>query len=311
MRAKTLFRAIAGVALALLLTYGVEYWRNNRAATWPSTAKLGASFDLGADWLSADLATNVKHRNPIVWWMLSEAAQQSADPRLEAALAAYSAMWLDPRPPSIWRNLFDPNAQAPRPNLTARTLPYYNFQMLHALTCDGELGGREFIQAQYAPDFCRGRVGLLPTCVSHQLLAVRFALRSGCGDATSHHALQTVLQERIVAQLTRDPRVVDVYVQRLLLLADSGARARIKPVWVRRLLEAQLPDGGWGDFDPRLPLPRGYALGYSSSLLGVERPRSLLHTTAQALWLLTILRSSEDPPGPTASGPSAATRPNG
>lgn len=70
--------------------------------------------------------------------------------------------------------------------------------------------------------------------------------RNGCGDAAGLQQLPGFLQDRIEREVTWDSRVTDAYLQRVLMLLESGAADRVEPVWVARILDAQNADGGWG-----------------------------------------------------------------
>lgn len=97
------------------------------------------------------------------------------------------------------------------------------------------------------------------------------------------------LQARLVDQLTWDPRPVDVYLQRLLMLTESGAGDRIRPTWVRDLLGAQLPDGAWTNTPVLLPLPGARDLVWTRNGIGPGRAVGSFHTTVQGIYLLSLM----------------------
>ena len=90
--------------------------------------------------------------------------------------------------------------------------------------------------------------------MTHQLVEIRLLQRSECGDPAQLDDTVLQLQQRITRQLLLDPRVVDAYMQRVLMLVESGAGALAKPIWIWKLVDAQQPDGGWSTFEPLLPL---------------------------------------------------------
>jgi hypothetical protein len=92
---------------------------------------------------------------------------------------------------------------------------------------------------------------LHPRCVTHQLMAIRLLQKRNCGD---HRKLTMRLLDIIETELSWDFRVTDSYLQRTLMLAESGDMDRLKPVWIQRILDAQMPDGGWSDFHPLLDI---------------------------------------------------------
>jgi hypothetical protein len=83
--------------------------------------------------------------------------------------------------------------------------------------------------------------------------------------------------------------VVDVYLQRVLMLAESGDARSIKPIWLQNVIEAQRPDGGWSGVDPLLPLGAGRYLGFDGRGFTLRRPVSDFHATAQGVLLFSIL----------------------
>jgi hypothetical protein len=119
-------------------------------------------------------------------------------------------------------------------------------------------------------------------------MGVRLAQRRGCFEPDVARQFVSTLQEKVVNQLVWDPRVVDVYIQRVLMLAESGMKQKIKPVWLQRVLDAQLTDGGWDNFYHLFPINRAYYVGIT--YMPTIRPRkSNFHATAQGVLLLSLL----------------------
>jgi hypothetical protein len=121
------------------------------------------------------------------------------------------------------------------------------------------------------------------------MMGYRIAQRNGCGIADLDAKI-AVLQKTMGMQLRYDPRVVDVYIQRVLMLVDSGAMDRINPRWVERVIAAQQADGGWSDIQPLIPVGGGKYLGFNSKAVTVGVPISNFHTTAQGVLLMSLLR---------------------
>ena len=116
--------------------------------------------------------------------------------------------------------------------------------------------------------------------------------RSQCGDQVQLDSSIETLQQRIHTQMTWDPRVVDVYMQRVLMLVESGAGDTVKPVWLQQLIDAQQPDGGWSAFMPLVPIGGGCSIG-TSRLLSIGAPRSDFHITAQGVLLFALLTNPQ------------------
>jgi hypothetical protein len=165
--------------------------------------------------------------------------------------------------------------------------PDYNQHFFYAITCDRELAEAPEIAAQNEAAFCGGHP-LRPACVTHQMMGLLLLKRSECGDTAQLDQTIRMLQQRIRKQLTWDFRVVDVYMQRVLMLVASGARDAVKPIWLRQLLKAQQADGGWSNFMPLLPIGNDRYIGIRR-LLAIGPPEADFHITAQGVLLFTLL----------------------
>lgn len=74
-------------------------------------------------------------------------------------------------------------------------------------------------------------------------MGFRFMQRTGCNDEAWVAGPVDRLSALIKWQSRLDFRVVDVYLQRVLMQLGSGYPRRVNPRWVVRILEAQLADG--------------------------------------------------------------------
>ena len=97
------------------------------------------------------------------------------------------------------------------------------------------------------------------------------------------------LQQDVISELMWDFRVGDAYIQRVLMLVDSGAYNNVKPIWIKNILEAQNKDGSWDDLHPILHLGNNKVFAYTSMLPKIQIIKADFHTTAQAIWLLNLL----------------------
>ncbi len=73
------------------------------------------------------------------------------------------------------------------------------------------------------------------------------------------------------------------------MLVETGAYDQVKPIWISNILKAQNEDGSWDDFHPILYLGSDYVLAHTSTLPKIGKPKADFHTTAQAIWLLSLL----------------------
>lgn len=272
----------------LAVLYAGLFYSNNRDLAWPEPARIETSFTAGVGWLVAHREKILEHSNPALWWMVQQAAEQSQDPALLALFADYHSRYLE-RGRNIWRPLFYPGRWVPIAPAELMDLPDYNLHFLYAISCDPELAQQPRIQAQLNADYC-DRYPWRPACVTHQMIGFRLMQRAECGDAQATAAAVSQLHARIIRQLTWDPRVVDVYLQRVLMLVESGVQQRVKPVWLHRILDAQLADGGWSAIDPLISLPGKVGIGFDARGLTFKQPVSDFHATAQGVMLTSLLR---------------------
>lgn len=282
---------VLGAALLLLCLFmGYQLWQNNKAAKYPERARIKESLDLGISWLENNRDKLEAGGNPMLWWMVKESAALSHNAALEKLFLEYRTRYLDTNPISPWTYLFSPDARVPLYAAELEGFPDYNVFFFYGLSCSGDLAQVDIIKQQLAADFCDTHHLISPACVTHQLMGVRFMQRRHCDSALAGE-LVGVLQDRIVTQLTWDVRVVDVYLQRVLMLVDSGAGSRVKPIWISRILDAQGKDGGWSGFHALIPVGPELAVGFSGAVVGLGKGRANFHATAQGVLLMSLLLS--------------------
>lgn len=274
------------LTVLLLLAAGILIKNNNRSEPMPGKNEISASLEKAIQYLATNRDRVLAQQDPIILWMIQESGNLTKDERLQTMAAEYVAAMPYNSP---WQYLFNRDSTAPLrlENLTA--LPDYNLHFLYGLSCDEKLGALEKVQQQNEPGFCRNNHPFSQICLTHQLMGLRFMQRRRCGDSTHNANLVAELQQKIQTQLTWDPRVVDLYIQRLLILVESGAQAQVKPVWLRKVLTAQLPDGGWGNFQPLIPMGKTRALGFTAQWIGMDRPQTTLHATAEGILLMSLM----------------------
>jgi hypothetical protein len=269
--------------------YAASLWANHRAVPAPDKAVLTASLERAISWLDDAMQGAESYTDPYLWWMLKQAAATTRNRHLVTFYNSIEPSLLKNRHWYIWSDMFDPDAAVALPPFsTLRFLPYYDYLYLYGLTCNTDWESEPEVQSQLQPDFCSMHF-LHPNCTTRQLLGVRFMQRNGCGDPDRVAGLVRELQGRIVAELDWDPRVTDAYIMRVLMLVESGAADRVRPVWIQRILDAQHADGGWGDVAPVLPLPNGKVLGFASTGPAYRELRSDFRTTAKCIRLLSLL----------------------
>lgn len=291
---KKLFYLILLLVVVPLFAYLVGVYQNNRDLPRPDVALMEEQLEASTQWLLNNEADILQQANPMLWWMLYEVEKLSHDSRIGGLLTRYSQKY-----PRIlegsWGPLFD---AVPRSYLSAYSvngLPYYNQHFIYALNCAADIADEiSIVKQQNQADFCHQPNYIYrPACTTHQLMGINFLLTRKCGLLPDINEVVASLQSDIKLQLTLDIRVVDVYLQRVLMLLITGAEQEVKPVWIQRILDHQLDDGGWGDFVPLIPVSDGKSFGFSSKILSMGKEKSTFHATAQGVLILSTLLNNE------------------
>lgn len=289
---KLIWFAFAAMML-LAIIYAINVVAiNNRATTAPTESELRVSYEKSIGWMLTHRTQILASSNTMLWWMVMRSAELTRDPRLHSLFAEYKERQMDHDRIGVWRHWFSRHSPTPVIFTDIAHYPDYNLFFVYAAACDAELAELDIIKRQQEAQFCSDVHPISPACVTHQLMGARMMLERGCGEPQAVSALISTLQDKVVGQLTWDPRVVDVYLQRVLMLADTGAMARIKPIWLRRILDAQRPDGGWGQMQALVPLPSNRAIGFNARGLGVGTVESDFHATAQGVLLLSLVHDA-------------------
>lgn len=280
-----------GVILLIAILFGgYQLWQNNKVVRYPQKLKIDTSLKKGIEWLDNHRTEILNEENPMLWWMVKESAQLTGDSTLNSLYTQYRTKYLDTSPNATWSHLFYAHSAAPLNTWQLEGIPNYNLFFLYGLSCNADLAESTIIKEQLRPEFCDAHL-FSPACVTHQLMGFRFMQRRDCGNSEQVRNAIDILQRKIVTQLTWDPRVVDVYLQRALMLEDSGASEQIKPIWIARILSAQDSYGGWSGFQPLIPLGKGIAAGFSARGVSVAQRQADFHATAQGVLLMSLLLS--------------------
>lgn len=280
---------IGVVLLLVLLVYAALVAANNTGGGKVQQEQVEASLERSIEWLVEHRDRILESNNPTLWWWVMRSANITRDPRLMQLYFEYHRRHLKDSIANPWVQMFeDRRMEDLGPEMIAQ-LPDYNQYMLFGLSCSAHLFGTDVIQRQTRTNFCREYHPVSPACVTHQMMGLNFRIQRQCGNSAELKAQMKQLQEKVVWQLRLDPRVVDVYLQRVMMLLDTGAGTAVNPRWVQRVLDAQLDDGGWARIDPLFPVGGGKVLGLSSKSIGLSTLSGNFHTTAQGLLIMSLL----------------------
>jgi len=281
-------------AVILLAAYLYAVYQNNRDVDYPQTAQMQQQLEKSVQWLVNNEANILPQTNPMLWWMLFEVQKISPDKRIADLLEKYHQ-----RNPhiikSVWGPLFDGVQHRRLAGYSVEGVPYYNQHFIYALNCAADIEDELFIVAeQNTAKFCHQSAYFYrPACISHQLMGINFLRTKECGFLSNIDEVTQSLQEDLVTQLTWDIRVVDVYLQRVLMLLITGAEDNVKPVWIQQVLNQQLEDGGWGNFEVLINLGEQRSLGLGARGISLAQEKSDFHATAQGVYILSYLLSTK------------------
>lgn len=271
-----------------------QVWQNNRHIKPVSQVEIQRHFLRSVDWLKTNYTDVESITNPILWWMVKQAAQTSKNDSLKTIYKKYKRDHLDINPPNLSTPMFDSFYHPRLPDISSLSILHdYQIFFFYALSCDDELASEPLIQKQLTPDFCSLHY-LHPRCITHQLMGLRFMQRYQCGYDDTVKTTIEILQTVVTSELTWDFRVGDAYIQRVLMLTETGAYDSVKPIWIKNILNAQNEDGSWDDLHPILYLGNDRYLSHTSTLPKIKKPEADFHATAQAIWLLSLLLSQNE-----------------
>ena len=224
--------------------------------------------------------------------MVQRSARLTGDERLQDLFDTYYKRYFPTRRQGYGYLWFQEKGWAPVTYEQIESLDDYQQFFAYALTCDADLGRQPLIYAQNDPTYCDGHP-LRSSCVTHQMMGLQILRERRCGDVDRHSEVIQTLQKRVVRQLTLDPRLLDQYIQRVLMLLDTGALSMVKPVWINRVINGSLGDGGWPERRVILDIPGKYDLILTRNFIGLGEVKSLFHATAQALLIFALLMENE------------------
>lgn len=290
---KKILLAVAIIIVVLAIIYGLLYQKNNREIESVDALTVSESLERSIQWLTDNEEKILNDNNAMLWWMLKRSAEITKDYRILKLYKAYKAKYLDQNAYSLWRPLFIPYSNVNLDRVNLASFPDYNQYFIYGLTCNKKLGNSEIVQQQMKTDFCPNEHPISPACVTHQLMGLQFRIKRQCGNASEMLSQVKELQDMIALQLRWDVRVVDVYLQRVLMLIDTGASHRVKNQWLQNILDLQLDDGGWGPYQPLVRISGDQYIGFHAKGIKMLRTRSSLHATAQGVLIMSLLSSIE------------------
>jgi len=289
---KKIILATSLFAFSLFALYLFGVYQNNRDVAHPQSAQLELQHEASIKWLLANEEEMFLQVNPMLWWMLYESNKILPDSRISTMLEQYYSKYQQVVN-GPWGPLFGAQKRSYLAAYAVEGLPYYNQHFLYSLNCaQGLADDIDVVAQQNEASFCHQMHYIYrPACITHQLMGINFLHKKQCGTLSTIDEVTQSLQSDIELQLTWDIRVVDVYLQRVMMLLITGAESHVKPVWIQQVLDHQLEDGGWGDFASLSGRGSGRSIGFSSRIISLGEEKSSFHATAQGVYILSYLLS--------------------
>ena len=287
-------RIVFIVCCVPLIIYSVLLYNNNVPSAPVSHEDIERSFNRSVDWLVTNRLELYDAHNPYLWWMISEAKKNSKNPALSNVFQGYLLRIREN--PGQAANPFNaiilPSLQEPIPAVREITdyMEPYQAYLYYSFTCDNAWGNLDAVVQQHDPEFCWRHQPFSSACTTHQLLGNWYQKIYKCQRSEVLDSRIDKLRNYIYVQLFLDPRVVDVYLQRVLMLALTGDIDGISASWIRQILDAQLDEGGWNSNSPIFSLGSDDHIGFKTRGIGRIKNQATFHATAQGILLMSILR---------------------
>ena len=288
--------AMLSAALAIGVAGWIGYceYRNSVDAPPPSESELRERLSRARHWIYANSESLLNDDNAVLWLFVRDAGRTTGDLKLLDLASEFQVRRVNG---TLMQYLFDPDGSeqiAGQQVAFDHTMDDYKRLFVYGATCNGSAREDAQVQALLDPKGCIPHLMWLrsPWCRTHQLMGLRFVQKNRCEPDADTAATVRKVQDGILSELHWDFRVEDAYLQKILTLLESGRRRDIKAVWVRRILEAQRPDGGWDGVDVIAHLPGDRVLAWAGGRLYpviTSPPASTFHATAQGLYLLALL----------------------
>lgn len=284
--------ATAAIAIAAWIGY-CEY-RNSVDASLPGEPDLREHFSRAQHWIYGNSERLLNEDNAMLWLFVRDAGRAAGDLRLLDLASEFQTRRVNG---TLTQYLFDSSGseQIASQRLTFEAnLDDYKRLFVYGATCNASAREDALVQTLLSPKGCNQRLMWLrsPWCRTHQLMGLRFVQKNRCEPELDTAATVREVQDAILSELHWDFRLEDAYLQKVLTLVESGRRQDVKAVWIRRILDAQRPDGGWDGVDVIAHLPGGRVLAWSDGRLYPvirSQPAATFHATAQGLYLLALL----------------------
>lgn len=247
---KILGGAVAALVLLFALAWGAAIWQANRDAEPVPLAEREARFQRAVGWFRANEPGILQDANSALWWMMQVAAERTQDPFLLSLVQeALKRQYPDDASASPWKRMMAPTADVSPVDLGGDHLDDYQRFFLHGLTCQPQPLDEGDTSRMLKENVCRPLLFKVwpgdPVCSTHHAMGLALVKRAHCAVPSEFGALNEQVLADIAFQTRYDILMRDAYIQHVLMLMWQGGPDAVKPIWFRRVLDEQQPDGSW------------------------------------------------------------------
>lgn len=271
---KALIAVVVSAVLVGVFGAGVLIYNNVSFAGDEAFAEhVDAAIERGLAWTNEHRSEILKKKNIALIKMLNESENLRATPVFSDIISSFMAA---PTRPKCWKRLVDPNwpIDELELNVTIEKERLDNKWVLYAMAPDKAKITPEEMQL-FEPERWQGRM------LTHQLDALIILSRTKGANEELDKLIQH-LCNRLSSELVFDVAVVDIYIQKVAFILRAGSPEKVRRRWVERIIDNQLPDGGWND--------RWFCFTSGRKPIFVAPPPSDQHATLQVITALYLVK---------------------
>ena len=274
------------ICVLLLLVFLVFY--NNCCKKTIDVEALQHSHNASVQWLIQNEEKLITEHNPILWEMIDKTAELTHNSTLQNLFSRYQRQFFSFYRTHPFGFLMNGYNKANFLTTDLSVFPYYNLFFMYGFTCDKALADFDIVQAQRDINFCSKYFSIAPACKTHQMIGFMYLKNTTCENPQWVADNLEILANDIKGQLFYDFRLVDVYLQRVMILYENDNSNLVNPQWLVNIIAAQNIDGGWDDFQPIIALSNQKYLGVGAKSIYVKTIRSTFHATVQGAYLTAL-----------------------
>jgi hypothetical protein len=302
---KMLGRGLLALVLLLGALWAAAIWQANRDVAPVPLAERQAHYQKALAYFKANEPGILMDGNTALWWMVQAAAEHTQDEYLLGLVReVLRRNFPSDDTASPFKRMIDPTAKVASGDLLNlididQLWDYQKFY-LHGTTCKHQPlahgDTRRFLRENICRPIWREVWPRDPVCSTHHAIGISLFKRVGCPVLPETPQLAKDLLDDIAFQTRHDIVMRDAYIQHVMVLMWLGQPEMVKPVWLRRVLDAQLADGSWRG-EKRYPfLPDAMQPGGAQRLLQTWWPSRFptypapieFHATAQGLLVAAL-----------------------